>query len=78
MLARPQSGVVVVVDAEQAAMAPNASVRELGVAVLGVVYADRATITVAGRDRDELQGLVASSTSGAAEVESAGTDWIDA
>lgn len=56
----------------------EAELRARGVAVLGVVYADRATITVAGRDRDELQGLVASSTSGAAEVESAGTDWIDA
>lgn len=56
----------------------EAELRARGVAVLDVVYADRVTITVAARDRGELESLVASSTSGAAELEPAGTDWVDA
>jgi len=36
------------------------------------------TITVAARDRDELEGMVASLTSGAAELEPAGSEWVDA
>ncbi|WP_016932174.1 IMPACT family protein [Rhodococcus sp. R1101] len=56
----------------------EAELRGRGVAVLDVAYADRVVLTVAGRERGELEGWVASLTSGAAELEPAGVDWIDA
>ena len=55
----------------------EAELRGRGVAVLDVAYADRVVLTVAGRERSELQGWVASLTSGAGELEPAGVDWID-
>ncbi|WP_397519018.1 IMPACT family protein [Rhodococcus pyridinivorans] len=55
----------------------EAELRGRGVAVLDVTYADRVVLTVAGRERSELEGWVASLTSGAGELESAGVDWID-
>lgn len=54
----------------------EAELRGRGVAVLDVVYTDRVEFTVAG-DAAELEGLVASLTSGAGELEPAGTEWID-
>ncbi|MBS9373576.1 IMPACT family protein [Rhodococcus sp. B50] len=56
----------------------EAELRGRGVAVLDVAYADRVVLTVAGRERGELEGWVASLTSGAGELEPAGIDWIDA
>lgn len=56
----------------------EAELRGRGVVVLDVAYADRVVLTVAGRERGELEGWVASLTSGAAELEPAGVDWIDA
>ena len=55
----------------------EAELRGRGVAVLDVAYADRVVLTVAGRERSELEGWVASLTSGAGELEPAGVDWID-
>lgn len=55
----------------------EAELRGRGVAVLDVTYADRVVLTVAGRERSELEGWVASLTSGAGELEPAGVDWID-
>ncbi|MGA4691218.1 MAG: IMPACT family protein [Rhodococcus sp. (in: high G+C Gram-positive bacteria)] len=55
----------------------EAELRGRGVAVLDVAYADRVVFTVAGRERSELEGWVASLTSGAGELEPAGVDWID-
>jgi len=56
----------------------EAELRSRGVAVLDVSYTALVTITVAARDRDELEGMVASLTSGAAELEPAGSEWVDA
>lgn len=55
----------------------ESELRGRGVAVLDVAYADRVVLTVAGRERSELEGWVASLTSGAGELEPAGVDWID-
>jgi len=55
----------------------EAELRGRGVAVLDVAYADRVVLTVAGRERSELEGWVASLTSGVGELEPAGIDWID-
>ncbi|MGU3582577.1 IMPACT family protein [Rhodococcus sp. C26F] len=55
----------------------EAELRGRGVAVLDVAYADRVVLTVAGRERSELEGWVASLTSGVGELEPAGVDWID-
>ncbi len=55
----------------------EAELRGRGVAVLDVAYADQVVLTVAGRERSELEGWVASLTSGAGELEPAGVDWID-
>ncbi|EHK81519.1 MULTISPECIES: IMPACT family protein [Rhodococcus] len=55
----------------------EAELRGRGVAVLDAAYADRVVLTVAGRERSELEGWVASLTSGAGELEPAGVDWID-
>ena len=55
----------------------EAELRGRGVAVLDVTYADRVVLTVAGRARSELEGWVASLTSGAGELEPAGVDCID-
>ncbi len=44
--------------------------------MLDVAYADQVVFTVAG-DATELEGLVASLTSGAGGLEPAGTEWID-
>ncbi|KSZ58649.1 IMPACT family member yigz [Rhodococcus pyridinivorans KG-16] len=55
----------------------EAELRGRGVVVLDVAYADRVVLTVAGRERSELEGWVASLTSGAGELEPAGVDWID-
>lgn len=55
----------------------ESELRARGVVVLDVAYSDRVVFTVAGRERDELEGWVASSTSGAGELEPAGVDWID-
>ncbi|TCN52659.1 putative YigZ family protein [Rhodococcus sp. SMB37] len=54
----------------------EAELRGRGTAVLDVAYTDRVVFTVAG-DATELTGLVASLTSGAGELEPAGTEWID-
>lgn len=54
----------------------EAELRGRGVAVLDVAYTDRVVFTVAG-DPTELEGLVASLTSGAGELEPAGTEWVD-
>ena len=56
----------------------EAELRGRGVAVLDVAYTDRVVFTVAGRERGELEGWVASLTSGAGELEPAGVDWVDA
>ncbi|MDO1483450.1 IMPACT family member yigZ [Rhodococcus rhodochrous] len=55
----------------------EAELRGRGVAVLDVAYADRVVLTVAGRERSELEGWVASLTSGVGGLEPAGIDWID-
>ncbi|MEE2032580.1 IMPACT family protein [Rhodococcus chondri] len=55
----------------------ESELRGRGVAVLDVAYADRAVFTVAARDIEELEGLVASATSGAGELEPAGFEWVD-
>jgi uncharacterized YigZ family protein len=54
----------------------EAELRGRGVAMLDVAYADQVVFTVAG-DATELEGLVASLTSGAGGLEPAGTEWID-
>ena len=56
----------------------EAELRGRGVVVLDVAYTDRVVFTVAGRERGELEGWVASLTSGAGELEPAGVDWVDA
>lgn len=54
----------------------EAELRNRGVSVLDVAYRDRAVFTLAA-DRVELESLVAALTSGAGELEPAGTEWVD-
>ncbi|MGC0362697.1 putative YigZ family protein [Rhodococcus sp. 27YEA15] len=55
----------------------EAELRARGVSVLGTTYGSKAVMTLATDDADDLESIVASVTSGAGQMEPAGTMWVD-
>ncbi|WNF40327.1 YigZ family protein [Rhodococcus sp. SG20037] len=55
----------------------EAELRARGVSVLGTTYGSKAVMTLAAGDADDLDSIVASITSGAGQLEPAGSMWVD-
>jgi uncharacterized YigZ family protein len=55
----------------------EAELRQRGVLILGTEYGADARLNIAGDDAEGLGALVAQITSGSAELEAAGHEWVD-